>query len=58
MGQKIPDDCGQLEAALGRGDPLLRLSAADPQDDLHDQRDREFAHAIKEGIKMPRAFSE
>lgn len=54
LGQKVPDDRRQLETELGAGDPVFCLQSRNPKNDLHDQRDREPAHAAQEGPQKPR----
>ena len=41
LGPEVPGDRAELAAELDAGDPLLRVLAADPADDLHNERDRE-----------------
>jgi hypothetical protein len=58
LGQEVPGDCGQLEAQLGARHPVLRVPDAGSQSALHDQRDREPAHAAPEDREEPRSLPE
>ena len=56
LGREVPDDRASVEARLGARDPLLRLPAGSASRGLHDQRDRESAHAAQEDHQDARAF--
>ena len=45
LGDEVPDHRAELATRLGACDPVLRVSAGGAADHLHDQRDREPAHA-------------
>ena len=57
LGSQVPDDRAVLATRLGARDPVLRLPAGSAPRDLHDQRDREPAHAAAQDHQDPRVTS-
>ena len=57
-GKKYPMIGRELAAKLGAGHSLLRLSAGGAKNHLHDQRDRELAHAAAQGAQESGTFPE
>lgn len=53
MGEKVPDDRGELEAELGAGHTVFCVRAGNPKNDLHDERDRKPAHATAQSAQKP-----
>ena len=57
MGQALPGDRPGLAASLGIRGAAVRLPAGDPQDDLHNKRDRESLHrSLRKIIKTRGSF--
>ena len=58
MGRTVPDDLEKLVSELGPGGPVLRTPPGDPEDHLHDERDRVAEHDNAKGDQDAELVSE